>query len=96
MATLGARTRAAGYVALLGVLVVPELLSPWTAAVLPAGWHELTSLPAALEAVGNGIASPTRDWLSLARATAGLATVVAASLVVVAMRIPRSRARGAA
>jgi hypothetical protein len=92
MATLGARTRTGGYLALLGVLVVPELLAPWTSAFLPPGWRELTSIPAALDALGSGIASPARDWLAMARATAALAAVVTASLVVVAARLPRTRA----
>jgi hypothetical protein len=96
MATLGARTRTGGYLALVGVLVLPELLSPWTGALLPAGWRELTSIPAALDAVGSGVSSPARDWLSIARATAALAAIVAASLVVVAARVPRSRTRAGA
>jgi hypothetical protein len=96
MATLGARTRTGGYLALVGVLVLPELLSPWTGELLPAGWRELASIPAALDALGSGVASADRDWLSMARATAALAAVVAASLVVVAARLPRSRTRAGA
>jgi hypothetical protein len=87
MASLGARTRAGGYFTLLAVLVVPELLSPWTSALLPRGWHELTSIPAALSAVRSGIAYPPVGTAHLARALAGLAAVVAVSLVVVAARV---------
>jgi len=86
VATLGARTRAGGYLSLLAVLVVPELLAPWTASLLPHGWHELTSVPAALAAVRAGAAAPVEHAESLARAVAGLVAVVAMSLVVVAAR----------
>jgi hypothetical protein len=96
LATLGARTRAGGYFSLLAVLVVPELLAPWTSALLPRGWHELTSIPAALAAVGSGIASPAAGAVHLARAVAGLAAVIAASLLVVAARMPGAEARGGA
>jgi hypothetical protein len=89
MAALGARTRAGGYFTLLAVLVVPELASPVTSALLPHGWHELTSIPAALAAVRAGVASPGTMGASMARALAGLAAVVAASLVVVAARVRR-------
>jgi hypothetical protein len=95
MATLGARTRAGGYLALVSVLVVPELLSPWTGALLPRGWTELTSIPAALSAVGAGFTSPAAA-AHLARALAGLGAIVAASLLVVAVRLPRIDARGRA
>jgi hypothetical protein len=87
MATLGARNRAGGLFALLSVLVVPELLSPWTAGVLPRGWHELTSIPAALAAVRAGVAAPSAMGLPMARALAGLVAVIALSLVVVAARV---------
>jgi hypothetical protein len=87
MAALGARTRMGGYLALLAVLVLPELLSSWTGAVLPRGWHELTSIPAALAAVREGVAAPAVAGIPMvARALAGLAAVVALSLVVVAAR----------
>jgi hypothetical protein len=92
MATLGGRSRPGGYFTLLAVLVVPELLAPWTGALLPEGWHELTSLPAALGAVRAGVASPTTMAAPLARAIAGLAAVAALSLVVVAARAQSSGA----
>ena len=48
-----------GALALLAVLALPELLSPWTATpLLPRGWHELTSIPAALAAVRAGVMAP--------------------------------------
>jgi hypothetical protein len=87
MATLGARTRAGGYFTLLAVLVLPELLAPVTAALLPAGWDELTSIPAALEALRLGVEAPVKQGEHLARAVVGLAGVVFVSLVVVGARL---------
>lgn len=95
MAALGARTRAGGYLTLVAVLVVPEMAARWTAALLPHGWHELTSIPAALAAVRAGIVAPAAMGVPMARALAGLAAVVAVSLVVVAARVRRIDARGA-
>jgi hypothetical protein len=90
MATLGGRSRSLGYLAFLAVLVVPELLSPWTAARLPAGWHELTSIPAALAAVRTGIGAPAGNAAPLARALAALAAVSALSFVLVVGRAGRT------
>jgi hypothetical protein len=86
MATLGGRSRSRGYLAFLAVLVLPELLSPWTVAQLPAGWHEVTSIPAALAAVRAGIGSLASNAGSLARALAALAAVSAVSFAVVVGR----------
>jgi hypothetical protein len=86
MASLGGRSRAGGYVTLLAVLVLPELAAPWTSALLPGDWHELTSIPAALEAVSSGATMPVREALPLSRAVAALGAVIAFSLVVVGWR----------
>jgi len=94
MAALGSRTRSGGFLTLLAVLAVPELLSPWTSALLPHGWHELTSIPAALAAVRAGVAAPAVMAVPMARALAGLAAVVAASLVVIAARVRRTNVQG--
>ncbi len=94
MAALGARTRAGGYFALLAVLALPEILAPWTVAFLPPGWHELTSIPAALTAVRAGVASPSTAGVHMARALAALMAVIAASLAVVLARV-RVRTEGA-
>ncbi len=88
MAALGGRTRAGGYLTLMAVLVAPELLAPWTRMLLPDGWDELTSIPAALEAVRRGVQSTSPSGEHMARAVVGLAAVVAASLVVVRARVP--------
>ena len=93
MAALGSRTRRGGFLALLAVLALPELLSPWTATLLPRGWHELTSIPAALAAVRAGVAAPSAMAVPMARALAGLAAVVALSFVVIAARVRQTDAR---
>ncbi len=88
MAALGGRTRAGGYLTLMAVLVAPELLAPWTRMILPDGWYELTSIPAALEAVRRGVQSTSASGDHLARAIVALVAVVAASLVAVRARVP--------
>lgn len=86
LAALGARTRAGGYLTLLGMLALPEVLAPWTARMLPHGWHELTSIPSALDAVRGGVSHPVLAGAHAARAAAGLAAVVALAILVVAAR----------
>ena len=53
----------------------------------PHGWRELTSIPAALEAVRAGVQSPGSASLHGARAAVALMAVVAASLLVVHARV---------
>jgi hypothetical protein len=88
IAALGARTRTGGYLSLLAVLVLPELLarSGVTAHLLPPGWGELTSIPAALSAVRVGVMHPVLLGAHAARALAALAALVAVALLVVAGR----------
>jgi hypothetical protein len=95
LAALSASTRTGGYLSLLAVLALPELAAPWTSALLPHGWAELTSIPSALAAVGAVFASPAAA-VHAARALVGLLAVIAASLVVVVARLPEIDARGAA
>jgi hypothetical protein len=87
MATLGGRSRTGGYLAFLAVIALPELFAPWMATRLPAGWHELTSLPAALAAVRSGIAGPSVDGARLARALAALAALSGGSFVLALTRV---------
>jgi hypothetical protein len=88
LATVGGRSRGLGYLALLSILALPEAVAPWTRQVLPPGWRELTSIPAALDAVRHGVARP--DALApAARALVGLAVVIIASLLVVRGRVAR-------
>ncbi len=94
MAALGGRSRGGGYLALLAVLVLPELLAPWTGVLLPKGWRELTSIPAALEAVRSGVQSAGPAVLHAARAVIALVAVVAASLLLVHARVSFDVMRG--
>jgi hypothetical protein len=96
MAALGARSRGQGYLWLFATLILPELLARWTGRLLPPGWHELTSIPAALAAVMNGVKTPRLGYvLALLRALAGLAAVVALALAIVRRQVPRVSRRGA-
>jgi hypothetical protein len=94
MAALGGRSRAGGYLALLAVLVLPELLAPWTGALLPKGWRELTSIPAALEALSVGVQSAGPAVVHAARATIALVAVIAGSLLFVHARLSLEPLRG--
>jgi hypothetical protein len=94
MAALGSHTRSGGFFTLLAVLVLPELFSRWTVAWLPRGWHELTSIPAALAAVRAGVVAPAAMGVPMARAFAGLAAVVALSLLVIFARVRHTDAQG--
>ena len=89
MAALGAPTRSGGYLTFLVVLVVPELLAPWTSTALPHGWSELTSIPAALAAVEDGVRWPARHAFAMIRALVALAALATLALAVVHLRIPR-------
>ncbi len=94
LAALGGRSRSGGYLALLAVLVIPEALAPWTGALLPRGWRELTSIPAALDAVRAGVLSAGPAALHAARGGVALMAVVAASLLFVHARLSVEVARG--
>jgi hypothetical protein len=88
MATVGGRSRGLGYLALLSVLALPEALAPWTSDLLPPGWRELTSIPAALDAVRHGVAR-AGFVAPAARAVVGLGVTITASLLVVRARAAR-------
>jgi hypothetical protein len=90
VAALGTRSRVRGYLRFFAVLVLPELLARWTAAALPAGWQELTSIPAALAALLTGVdETSAAAALKMARAAVGLAAVAAIAVVLVQARTPR-------
>jgi hypothetical protein len=84
MAALGARSRSGGYVALLGVLVLPEVLARWTAEIVPFEWQGLVSIPGVLAEVRASLMPPAGpDLAKLGRALVVLAVVVGLALVVV-------------
>jgi hypothetical protein len=89
MATLGARSRVGGYLALVAVVVIPELLQGGSAHVLPEGWAELASIPAALTTLRSSLLPDAFDALRFARAFAVLALVVAVALLVVRGQLAR-------
>jgi hypothetical protein len=92
MAALGARSRAGGYLFLLGVLALPELFSPLTATILPSGWRDLASIPDALHAVGASLMPRNVDpW----RATKALFLLALVALVCLSL-VRRAAARAQA
>lgn len=93
MAALSPKSRFAGYLSFLAVLVLPELAGSSTAGLFPSGWRELTSIPAALEAVRAGVESPRSDGLHALRALAVLAALVAIASAIVGSRAAREQAR---
>jgi hypothetical protein len=92
MAALGTGNRVVGYFSFLAVLALPELLAGWTGPLLPDGWHELTSIPSALAAVGAGVRSGGTSLIPMMRASAGLAAVIAGSLAAVWARLAQAEA----
>jgi len=89
LATLGARSRVGGYLALIAVLVIPELLGGWAAHVLPEGWAELASIPGALTTLRSSLLPDAFDALRFAHAFAVLALVAAVALFVVRGQLAR-------
>jgi hypothetical protein len=89
LATLGARSRVGGYLALVFVLVLPELLQGWVTSILPEGWGELASIPGALGALRASLLPWVADPLRFTRALAVLALVVALALLVVRGQLAR-------
>jgi hypothetical protein len=89
LATLGARSRVGGYLALVAVLGIPDLFRGWFAQILPEGWGELASIPGALTTLRSSLLPDAFDALRIARAFAVLALVVAISLLVVRGQLAR-------
>lgn len=82
-AALGARTRATGYVFLLAVLVLPELLASMASGSAPSEVLELCSVPSALGALRGSLAPGAVDPLRCLRALVAVAVVAVAALAVV-------------
>jgi hypothetical protein len=89
LATLGARSRVGGYLALMAVLVLPELLQGPLTRILPEGWGELASIPGALSALRSSLVPQTFDPLRFTRAFALLALTVLVALLVVRGQLAR-------
>jgi hypothetical protein len=88
MATLAARSRIGGYSVLALVLIVPDVLKPWTAAIMPEGWADLGSIPGALMAARVSLSPGQVDLGLFARSVALLALVSALALL--ALRVEQS------
>ncbi len=89
MATLGARSRGGGYLALLAVLVLPDLAGPFLEPFVSARWLEVCSIPGALFALRTSLAPVGIDWLLLGRAVMALLVVIIAALALVRAEILR-------
>ena len=77
LAALGARSTGRGYARFIVLLVVPELLKPWTSDLVPAGWGELLSVPSALAGLRGALLPQAFDVARGARAGFVLAAFAA-------------------
>jgi len=82
-AALGARSRIGGYLFLLGVVTVPEILVLVMGSVLPESVADVLSIPSALAALRSAIAPGTVDLWRAVRAGIALSFVVALATYVV-------------
>lgn len=89
LATLGARSRGGGYLALLLVLVLPELLR-LAAFDLPREWSEVLSIPACLATIRSALSAGGAEGgghVEFARALSALIVLGVASAVATAAAI---------
>ena len=91
LAALGARSRAGGYLVLVGVVAGPELVARLFARALPDEWGELLPVPAVVSAVADAIAPGTFDPMRGLRAAFVLALIAAASMAAVRRQLARAR-----
>jgi hypothetical protein len=82
-AALGARSRIGGYVFLVCVVSLPQLLVMAMGAALPESIADVLSIPSALGALRASLAPGTEDLYRAARAIVALALVVAFALFLV-------------
>jgi hypothetical protein len=95
-AALGARSRMGGYLSLLAVVVLPELVALILAGVLPEAIVEVMAIPSALGALRASLSPGTVDGFQLARAVVALAVfAVLASMLVLRSAVLLERERGA-
>jgi len=91
MATLAARGRGGGYLALLAVLVAPELLAPAFDRLIAHRWLDVCSIPGALLALRTSLAPVGVDPFMLGRSLSALLAITLAALLVVRAELARSR-----
>jgi hypothetical protein len=82
-AALGARPRRSGYLALLAIVLVPELVVASLAGAVPVEIAELCAIPSALGALRDALSPGTLDLLRAARALAVVVALAAVALVLV-------------
>jgi hypothetical protein len=89
LASLGAHARGGGYARFLALLIVPELLEPWTSHLVPVGWGALLSVPSALSALRSSLLPPGIDAAMLGRSVFVLTVFAATCLAIVGAEIRR-------
>jgi hypothetical protein len=89
MATLAGRSRGAGYLALLVVLVVPELVAPSLGRWMAPHWADLCSIPGALLALRTSVAPVGVDVFLLGRSSAVILAIIAVALLFVRLELAR-------
>ena len=72
LAALGARNRAGGYLVLLALFGLPEMLSSFTGTLVPRAWAGLVSLPGMLTTMRVALLPGTFDGPLLVRAFAAI------------------------
>ena len=89
LAALGARSRAGGYLFMLAVVVLPEVVAGILAQVLPSSVVELVAVPSALVALRTSLSPGATDLARAAEALValGLWSVVGSALVHRATRL---------
>jgi hypothetical protein len=94
VATLGARSRAGGYLWLLFVLVLPELFQGWTDEILPYEWRDLGSIPGALGVLRAALTPPGLDFGRFIRAFVVLAAVTVIATLAIRAQLARVDSEG--
>ncbi len=82
-AALGARSRIGGYLFLIGVVTVPEIIVALMGSALPEPIADVLSIPGALSALRSALAPGTVDLLRASRALVALAFVIAFAMFLV-------------
>jgi len=80
-AALGARSRMGGYLFLLGIVVLPEMLASVLSGIVPESITEVLAIPSALATLRASIAPGTVNPLRFVRALVALAIVVGIATV---------------
>lgn len=82
-AALGTRSRFGGYLYLIGVVVIPELVAAVLEGVMPVQVTEVLAIPAALSALRAGLSPGSVDLFRVLRAmlALGVFTMIAVALV---------------